>query len=216
MLVNQSFVSVMYGSALSLADYDKWMMDEDWTRSLQRHSDNLRWKGGGGGGGEGGGRRERQRRGGGGGGEERGGGGGGGGGEGGGERRRGRGERRGRGRGEGGGRGEGREGGGGGRGGRKERRKGGEGKGVERKNIRSKTELIGPAAPDRQWLLKNPSYARHETLLGLPRRQGGLDASSPSRGGRVFGRHDVDLRRRGSSSLRSQGTAIVVRRGAPY
>ena len=42
MLVNQSFVSVMYGSALSLADYDKWMMDEDWTRSLQRHSDNLR------------------------------------------------------------------------------------------------------------------------------------------------------------------------------
>ena len=27
MLVNQSFVSVMYGSALSLADYDKWMID---------------------------------------------------------------------------------------------------------------------------------------------------------------------------------------------
>jgi hypothetical protein len=46
MLVNQTFVSVMFGSAATLADYDKWMLAEDKTPSLRRHADNLRLIGG--------------------------------------------------------------------------------------------------------------------------------------------------------------------------
>jgi hypothetical protein len=42
MLVNQSFVSVMFGARFSLAAYDEWMVAQDWTVSLRRHADNLR------------------------------------------------------------------------------------------------------------------------------------------------------------------------------
>jgi hypothetical protein len=42
MLVTQTFVSVMFGSVTTLADYDKWMLAEDKTPSLRRHADNLR------------------------------------------------------------------------------------------------------------------------------------------------------------------------------
>ena len=42
MLVTQDFVSVVYGSATSLPDYDRWMLAEDKTPSLRRHADNLR------------------------------------------------------------------------------------------------------------------------------------------------------------------------------
>ena len=47
MLVNQSFVSVMYGAAMRLPEYDEWMLAQDWTPSLQRHADNLRLIGAG-------------------------------------------------------------------------------------------------------------------------------------------------------------------------
>jgi hypothetical protein len=42
MLVNQSCVSVMYGAATRLPEYDEWMLAQDWSPSLQRHADNLR------------------------------------------------------------------------------------------------------------------------------------------------------------------------------
>jgi hypothetical protein len=42
MLVNQSFVSVMYGAATRLPEYDEWMLAQDWTPSLRRHANNLR------------------------------------------------------------------------------------------------------------------------------------------------------------------------------
>jgi Sulfotransferase family len=42
MLVNQTFVSVMYGAATMLPAYDEWMLAEDKTPSLRRHANNLR------------------------------------------------------------------------------------------------------------------------------------------------------------------------------
>jgi hypothetical protein len=42
MLVNQTFVSVMFGAAVLLPSYDEWMLAEDKAPSLQRHADNLR------------------------------------------------------------------------------------------------------------------------------------------------------------------------------
>ncbi len=42
MLVNQTFVSVMFGAAIMLPAYDKWMLAEDKAPSLRRHADNLR------------------------------------------------------------------------------------------------------------------------------------------------------------------------------
>jgi hypothetical protein len=42
MLVNQSFVTVMFGVRYRLPEYDNWMLSEDWRPSLQRVADNLR------------------------------------------------------------------------------------------------------------------------------------------------------------------------------
>jgi hypothetical protein len=41
-LVNQAFVSVMFGVRHSLPRYDDWMLAQDWTPALRRHADNLR------------------------------------------------------------------------------------------------------------------------------------------------------------------------------
>jgi Sulfotransferase family len=41
-LVSQSFVTVSFGAATSLPRYDEWMLAQDPTPSLRRHSDNLR------------------------------------------------------------------------------------------------------------------------------------------------------------------------------
>jgi hypothetical protein len=42
MLLNQSFVSVMFGSSRVLPAYDKWVVAEDMTTVFRRHADNVR------------------------------------------------------------------------------------------------------------------------------------------------------------------------------
>jgi hypothetical protein len=42
MLVNQSFVTVIFGVRYNLPKYDDWMLSEGWRPSLQRVADNLR------------------------------------------------------------------------------------------------------------------------------------------------------------------------------